>query len=170
MNENRKYYTMIDITKGICIIMVILTHVSTIPNDTRKLILYPFTILSAVPVFLILSGFSFSMSEELMIIDKSPYDISRWFEKKRFIKRLKRFLIPYFITCFLILLLLILLCNIRWFSFETLWKMFIMGGRGPGGNYVIILLELLVIFPFLLYGLERNPFVFSLVVLFLYCL
>jgi len=166
--EKKNHLIMVDVIKGICIIMVILTHVTTIPNDTRKLILYPFTILPAVPIFLMLSGFTFSMAEMSKADNKSSYDIAQWFDKNRFFSRFKRFFIPYLIADLSILLFLILLCNVRRFSFSTLWKIFIFGGRGPGGYYVILLMEFLVLFPFLLYGINKSPFLFSMFIVCFY--
>ncbi len=154
---------MVDVMKGICIIMVMLTHVTTIPTATRKLILYPFTILPAVPMFLMLSGFVFTMTECAKLKNPDdPYDVGSWFEKETFFRRFNRFLIPYLIADVLICVFLVLLCNVRWFRFETLWKIFVFGGRGPGGYYILLLFQFLILFPFMLYGFKKQPLAFSL--------
>lgn len=150
---------MIDVIKGICIIMVILNHVTIIPTAIRRIILWPFTILPAVPMFIMLSSYNLSLSEERMEIRMGKRKtIADWFENKRFFSRINRFLIPYLITILVLIVGLFIVLHAQRISFKTIWFLLIQGGRGPGGYFVIIILQVLVLFPFLRYGFEQSPF------------
>lgn len=52
-----------DILKGICIVCIVITHFSW--SDTeRRMFLFPFWIDMAVPVFMVISGYTHSISFE----------------------------------------------------------------------------------------------------------
>lgn len=58
-NTSRK--PVLDILKGLCIIMIIITHYGW-SEKTRLCGLFPYTVDMAVPVFMIISGYVFSNS------------------------------------------------------------------------------------------------------------
>lgn len=133
----------LDMIKGLCIVMVILTHVP-LTNEVKKAIFYPFTILPAVPMFLMCSIYAFSLTE-----DRKNGDIFTWFSSRTFWRRANRFLFPFLFSVGIIIAGLVLLSNLRRLAFASFFKLVFLGGRGPGGYYVLILFQLLVLFPFL---------------------
>ena len=150
---------MLDVIKGICIIMVILTHVSTIPNHVKKMILYPFTILPAVPMFIMLNAYSLSLSEDRLEQKAGCVrTISDWFEKQSFFRRIRRFLIPYAVAIIILFFGMFYIKHLRHISFRSAWIIICRGGSGPGGYYVLIILQILMLFPFIRYGFNKKPF------------
>ena len=151
--EKNKRILALDFIKGLCIIMVILTHVP-FTAAIKKAMLYPFTILPAVPMFLMCSVYAFSLSE-----DRKPDggSIWGWFEPTAFKKRFNRLFLPYCIAIFITVVVLMIVKNMKRIAFLSVLKILLQGGRGPGSYYVVILFSLLVIFPFLYQAFHRHP-------------
>ena len=169
--EQNDRVIMVDVMKGFCIIMVILTHVSTIPTHIRKLILYPFTILPAVSMFIMLSAYSFSLSEDRLeqTCGRVRTD-SDWFERRQFLRKLGRFLLPFGISVFVLLAVLRIIFHAD-ISFPIVFRVISLGGYGPGSYYVWIVFQLLLLFPFFRCGFKHNPIrmaVFLIVIHLLY--
>lgn len=90
----------VDYLKCAAIILILITH--SISDATRQLILGPFWIAMAVPVFMIISGFNFTASCERRKI----LSIRAWFTKENIIPKLKRILVPYTIVYILEILII----------------------------------------------------------------
>ncbi len=115
----RERQIMLDVMKGVCISMVILTHVSTIPVETRRRILYPFTILPAVPIFIMLSAYVYTLSAMETDPDRI---IPGWFENKRFWRRIDRILVLYGVSILFLSLGIIFLLYARYIPLDSMWK------------------------------------------------
>lgn len=146
---------MLDILKALAIIMVVITHVADIPRGVKQMLLWPYIILPAVPIFLILSIYAYSKSVEKT---GGTNVLLSWFEKKPFLKRVNRFLVPYSISI-AILCLGLILNGAKGISIMSIIKMFLQGGRGPGGYYIIITFQLLVLYPFMKNSFDKRPMV-----------
>lgn len=144
---------MLDAIKGMCIIMVILTHVYGLSDETKRLILYPFTILPAVPMFLMLSSYSFSLSAK----KKSVYCISDYFEIKRFWKRVDRLLFPFAVNILLQIVLLKTIAHTSKITITDLYRIVSLGGRGPASYYIAVIIQFVVLFPFLRKAFDKKP-------------
>jgi len=144
---------MLDAVKGLCIIMVILTHVYGLSDETKRLILYPFTILPAVPMFLMLSAYSFSLSAK----KNSAFCISDYFESKRFWKRFNRFFLPFAVTFPLQIICLKTVMPAWKITIQDIYRIVSLGGRGPGGYYVAVIMQFVVLFPFLRKAFDKKP-------------
>lgn len=133
--ESTSRIQLIDYLKAVCVILVIITHYDW--ADKTSLV-FTMVINMAVPVFLILTGYNFAMSNQKKT-DGKIIGMYGW----RVIKpKLIRFLLPFFVICILeIVLLYIEGKNIN------LFRIFAMGAYGPGSYYVPVMLQLLVIFP-----------------------
>lgn len=160
--EHASRLLTIDVIKAFCIIAVIITHVGDIPAAVKAATLRPFTIVPAVPMFILCSIFVFCLAE-----DKKQGTILSWFSTKQFFKRAGRFLVPFFISILIIILGLHVFRDLQRISAKSLFKMIMLGGRGPGAYYSLIVFQLLIIFPFLRHAYNKNQMgtVVSLVLL-----
>lgn len=101
----------------------------------------------AVPVFMIVSGYNFAMSNRKKADGKWTH-MYGW----EIIKpKLVRFLVPFFTICLIEMILL----HIEDRSINPLW-IFLLGAYGPGSYYVPIMLQLLVVFPVIYTLVEKN--------------
>ena len=148
----REHILALDIIKGISIIMVILTHVADVPQSVRQQVLWPFTILPAVPLFILTTVYAYSTAE-----NKPNWSIVSWFETKRFSRRFNRFFIPWIITIAVQIILLFELLGATSLSLSALMRILFLGGRGPGAYYVMLTFQILVLFPLMKYAFEKSP-------------
>lgn len=150
-NDQKNRLIVLDVIKAICIIMVILRHVA-FPEEIQRKILYPFTILPAVPIFLMCSVFVYCYVE-----DRNNGTILSWFSNKVFWKRMERYLLPFLVSVAVLIAGLFLFMNIKRISLYSIYRIIQFGGRGPGNYYVLIIFQFMVIFPFLRYFYKKQP-------------
>ncbi|MEG0873766.1 MAG: acyltransferase [Clostridiales bacterium] len=137
--SNRIY--VLDYIKAIAMISVIINH-CTLGSHMEKLLLYPYFIGLAVPFFILISGFTFSLSYHKM----ETMGIGSWYKKSTVLPKLSRFLAP-FIVIFPLEVIY------RWgivgipFDLYNVVRSFFFGGYGPGSYYVPLLVEMLFVFP-----------------------
>lgn len=148
----REHILALDIIKGISIVMIILTHVANIPQSVRQRVLWPFTILPAVPLFILTTVYAYSTAE-----NKPDWSIVSWFETKRFSRRFNRFFIPWIITIAVQIVLLFVLLGATKLSPSALMRILFLGGRGPGAYYVMLTFQILAFFPLMKYAFEKSP-------------
>lgn len=142
--ENRKRIEFLDYVKAVCVIMVIVTHYDWSDKTSP---FFTMLINMAVPVFMIVSGYNFAMSN----CKKADGKLARMYGWNMIKPKLVRFLVPFFSICFIeIGLLFIEERNINPF------RIFLLGAYGPGSYYVPVMLQLLVIFPLIYVLVERN--------------
>ena len=147
----KRRWIVLDVMKAVCICMVIITHMNGISVNIRKAILWPFTILPAVPTFLMMSVFVFAMAE-----DTKNGTVLSWFSWPTFWRRFNRFLFPQAVAIAVIIAGLFAFRDLKRISVESIFKMFQMGGRGPGAYYVMIMYQLLIVFPFVRMLFRKN--------------
>lgn len=148
----------IEYLKAIAIVLVIVTHVL---SQSQKLkVGASFWIYMAVPIFMILSGYTYSLS----VSKKRITNIKQYFNRELMIARISRLIIPYLIVVVVEVLLYYIIPVIYPASGvalqpikELLFK-FLQGGRGPGSYYIPILIQLLFIFPFMLFSFKKAPY------------
>ena len=130
--------------------MVVVTHFSWEEHE-RLNYLFPFWIDMAVPIFMLISGYVYTISYKRHEINKfeSAYSI------KNNIDKLIRYTIPYIIT-FIIEEIYIILgtSGIDSISYEILT--FIDGGRGPGSYYYPVMIQFVFIFPIIFFIINHN--------------
>ena len=144
--KNRLDY--IDTLKGVCILFVVFTHMKWSDSD-RLLLGFPFWIAMAVPIFMILSGFLYSKRFEKC----ESNSLASFFIPKAIISSLLRFALPF---------LLIFPFEIRWAfkhgeatGFRDCILGFIQGGYGPGGYYICMMFQFVLLFPIIWYVIKR---------------
>lgn len=138
----------IDYLKAIAILLVVITH--TVSPEVNDMIGGPFWIDMAVPIFMILSGFTYSLSSDRHGIS----NFSQWFSWINLNNKLTRILLPYVIT---IAIETVTFTIFAQKSFIELLYGFFTGGWGPGSYYTPILIQLLVLFPMILLLFKKFP-------------
>lgn len=135
--------------KTISILMIVVTHLS-FSEISRKDLLFPYWIDMAVPIFFIISGYVYSLS-----VDKRKLEsIKDWFKFSNFINKFLRIFIPYLII--IIIEVLLYKINNRYLSSREIVNGFFTGGWGPGSYYFPVLLQLLFLFPFILFIIKTK--------------
>lgn len=143
-----------DVIKGICIIAIIITHISW--TDTERLTLgFPFWIDMAVPVFMIISGYMSSLSYERNSIASLCDAYSFAFLGRKII----RYTIP-FLIAFCIEISYFLCAGETYRIFKgggLLWMVTVGGYWGPGSYYYPLMLQFIFVFPPIYFFIRENP-------------
>ncbi|MCD7725338.1 MAG: acyltransferase [Clostridiales bacterium] len=139
----------LDMLKGISIIMVVLTHFSW--SDQERLVgLFPFWIAMAVPIFMMVSGYTFAMSFE-------RHGVSQIEDAYNFIfivKKILRYTLPFAV----VYLIEIIYENIHQsISFGEACRLFLVGGNGPGSYYYPCMIQLIFLMPLIYFPIKKNP-------------
>lgn len=159
LNKNNKPNRLmaIDYLKAIAVILVISNHSLT---DKQQLSIGgPFWISMAVPIFMILSGYTNSMSAKRRKIKT----FKQYFNKDLMKSRLSRLLLPYIII-FAVELFLVHIIPVEIHANRTIENLpilylFFTGGVGAGSYYLPLLIQLLFLFPFMLFSFRKLPHV-----------
>ena len=132
---------------------VVITHYAW-NNSQRLMLLFPFWIDMAVPVFMIISGYLFSLSYRK---SESP-TLRMCYRGKGVIKRLLRFTVPFAII-FLFEQVVTLLFKNQPSGITEILKSFITGGIGPGSYYYPVLIQFVFIMPLIFLAIDRFDYV-----------
>ncbi len=136
---------IIDLFKGLAAIGVIVQHIF-LPQNIQNLLLLPFSLNLAVPVFVIISGFTFALSTRKYQNNNKSL-LKNYFSASSIMKKVKRIYLP-FVIIYLFEIICVMLKGER-FSLPYLCKQFVLGGFiAPGNYYIPILLQLIIVFPF----------------------
>lgn len=140
-HEQRLHH--IDFIKGICIIFVITTHCNW-ENTERSKLLFPFWIDLAVPVFMIISGYTYAVSYKKNNINS----IGDAYLAENIINKILRFTIPFSII-FIIEHIIYFLQNKQSYSNNILdfINLFLIGGSGPGSYYYPVMIQFIFVYP-----------------------
>jgi peptidoglycan/LPS O-acetylase OafA/YrhL len=147
-SQGRNRLMAIDYLKAAAIIFVILDHI--LSKRMTENIWGPFWIDMAVPIFMILSGFTYSMSADRHGISS----IREYFNWKPMSAKLSRLLFPYAVTVALEVALFTLF---KPKTLGALIKGIATGGWGPGSYYFPMLIQLLILFPVIFLLFRRSP-------------
>ncbi|MDO4541354.1 MAG: acyltransferase [Bacillota bacterium] len=150
-SPNRRIY-VIDYIKAAAMISVIINHCN-FTSAMEKELLYPFFIGLAVPFFILVSGFTFSLSFR----KREEQGISHWYKKDIILPKLSRFLLPYFFI-FALELIYKLGPDKMVFDLPLIIRTFFFGGYGPGSYYIPIIIQMLFIFPLCYWLIRKKSF------------
>ena len=142
--ESKERIKLLDYLKAICVVMVIVTHYDWADKTSP---VFTMGINMAVPVFMILSGYNFAMSNK----KKAEGKIRKMYRWEMIRPKLVRFLLPFLFICIVEIALLV-----EEGKHINLFRIFLFGAYGPGSYYVPVLLQLLVVFPIIYVLVERN--------------
>ena len=159
MSDNRRE-CVFDILKAIAILMVVITHFPWTDAD-RLRYGFPFWIDTAMPIFMMLSGY-FSFRSFFM---RQLETFSGLYSLSCLYKRLVRFLFP-----FLLLAPIDIICGMCGPTHATFTRCvirLILGGYGPGAYYVPMMIQFVVVFP-VVYIILRRYRIYGLLILILF--
>lgn len=141
---------VIDVIKGMCIIFVIITHYGW--DDKQRLAwLFPFFIDMAVPIFMIVSGYTFTASYLRKGIDR----FEDAYDSTIISKRIFRYTIP-FLMAYIIEVICFYFIKRRVNILEIITTFFI-GGWGPGSYYYPEMIQITFFLPVILYSIRKKP-------------
>ncbi len=140
----KKRIELIDYLKAVCVLMVIVTHYEWSDKTSP---FFTMLINMAVPVFMILSGYNFAMSNR----KKTDGKLRQMYGWSMVKPKLVRFLVPFFTVCVIEIALLIVEGK-----YIDPARIFLLGAYGPGSYYVPVMLQLLVVFPIIYFLVDRN--------------
>lgn len=147
----------IDYLKGVAAILVIITHALT--KKQRLKIAGPFWISMAVPIFMILSGFTNALAADKVGL----YSLKELYQKEKLSREMSRVLYPYFIIVTIEYLIgfyqlfFLQAGPFLGFTFKNYFVYFLIGGTTPGSYYIPILIQFIFLFPLLYYFYQHFP-------------
>lgn len=155
---NTSRICMIDYLKVICCFLVIINHYPWTPEEKLHP-LFVFVVRMAVPVFMILSGYTFSMSAA-----RKHQGLRELYSFQNLVPKFRRFTVPVLIAFGIYLLFCAMTGN--GYSVSEAFDAFMIGDYGPGSYYYAMMLQLLVFFP-LIYLLIQKTQTMGLVIIFM---
>ena len=130
-------------------------------DGVRLAIGFPFWGSQAVPFFLTISAFLLANS-----LSRVADPLNTWFKGGKVWKSLVRVVIPYLTIAILIFAVEVLLSSSKAFvKYPPIF--FLVGGTGPGGYYVPLLIQLYLLFPFFFALFRRRPVLAATIVVLL---
>lgn len=144
-SEKSGHVESIDYLKAVFIIFVIVNHSHVLAKSNP---FYLFMVQMAVPCFLLLSGWTFSMSS----VNK---EFREMYNPYILLKRFLRFTIPILPT------FLLCICTIMLKQEKTLNQLvliFLLGNYGAGAYYYLIMIQFILLFPVLYYLVKKAGF------------
>lgn len=142
----------LDVLKGICILLVVLTHFEWEKEQTLNL-LFPFWVSSAVPIFMIISGYVYSESFKRKQIStlKEAYSL------KNVADKLVRYSLPFVLIYIIEIALKVFVVNQRMSAREVILNLF-LGGYGPGSYYFQYMIQFVFVFPLVYFAIKKWDF------------
>ena len=167
MEKKRNH--MLDVMKGICIIFIVITHFDWTDADRLKFG-FPFWIDMAVPLFMIISGYAYSMSFQNHKIER----FSEAFRLNDVLMKFIRYTVPFCIALLIefaaIAIGSVVMPDVfsGWLpqGILSVFKITVTGGLGPGNYYYPIMVQFIFTFPIIYFIVKRyNTFGFILCIL-----
>lgn len=137
--ENRRY-PFFDYIKGFAILLIIITHYEYTYFE-RLHVVFPYVVDMAVPIFMLVTGFLYSNS----YIKKDFKTLKEMYCPDLMIKRILRLIIPVLI----IFTLMYILNNANLRTNGEFFAALFNGKYGPGSYYIPVILQIVLIFPFI---------------------
>ncbi|MBP5417811.1 MAG: acyltransferase [Clostridiales bacterium] len=147
MSKSDRNHT-IDILKGIAIILVLITHYEWTAGQ-RRFVLFPYLINMAIPIFMIITGYVYSASQER----SCGSSIEKAYSLKRIFRRIVRYTLP-----FLVIVIWELLDPKISLSYAPLdvMRWCIDGTVGKGSYYFPVMLQMIFLFPLVYFIIDRK--------------
>lgn len=144
MNQRNR---TIDFAKGICILFVVICHFN-FSSIEYKLIKAAFWLEMAVPVFMMITGYTFSLYAK----KKSMLSIQDAYDYRTVINRVIKYTIPYAIVFAIEVIFFVGADD----ALLPLLYRFLNGGGGAGGYYYPVLIQLVFIVPVIYAVVRKN--------------
>lgn len=143
---------MLDILKGLCIILIILDHY-TGWEDLRLQLLFPYWITMAVPVLMIVLGYQYALSYDRHAITRMSQAYSLRFVLDKFL----RYSIPFWMAFLVEFVISSISMGPRAIIGAWIRGLF-TGGWGAGSYYYPILVQFIFVFPILYFIVKKYDF------------
>lgn len=136
------------LAKALAICLVVITHADWTDADRLRPV-FPYIVNSAVPLFMMVTGLNFAQSYRRKRVDS----LTMMYDPLVISHRISILVLP-FIPVFLLEIALALLKCLLGFSstdlsFAELLIKFLSGGWGPGGYYLPVMIQVVLIYPLL---------------------
>lgn len=151
-NEKDRRYHSIDFAKGICILMIIVTHYAW-EEPERLRYFFPFWIDMAVPIFMIISGFVYAKSFEKHHIE----NIGVAYSVRICLSKIIRYTVP-FVIAFAIEEIAFNSIGTVDHGILQLGSIFLCGGIGPGSYYYPIMIQFIFYFPIIYFIIRKYDY------------
>ena len=155
-----KRINQFDYLKAMAIILVIITHISLYGPLSGESIIFPYLVLMAVPIFMIISGYMNSMSFEV----KEAKNFRDFYGIAVLGRKLKSILFP-FTLIFILELIFSRFRNDEIIGIKGAIRIFITGGLGPGSYYIPVLVQMIFIAPLIYLIIKKSSLIGSILVL-----
>ena len=149
--ESRKW--QFDYLKALGIICVIVMHIWLAGYDKRSFlgIVFPYFFSFIVPMFMMISGYFYVLSWE-----KSGIVTVGQYFRKQFIKKMSRVLVPFLLFYGIEVIVLRYFWHWDWLDWKQILYWGVQGGFGPGSYYIPVLIQIIILFPFLYILFRKN--------------
>lgn len=141
ISKKRNY--IIDILKVIACFLVFRIHMREVSVFT------PF-VLFAVPIFIFITSYNYTQSS----YRKNMLTVKEWYSVKNLLQKFLRLYIPY--AVFAVCQLILIFALNAGYNIGNIFISFFVGGYGPGNYYLLLMFQIILIFPFLLYFNTKN--------------
>ena len=149
--ESGKRYHHLDVYKGVCMFLIILTHFRWETTERLKYF-FPFWVDMAVPVLMVITGFLYAMS-----FQKKDSSLENSYQLKELIIKWLRFVVP-FIPVLLVELFAKAFVLHEKLTGVLILKAFAVGGYGPGSYYFPVMLQIVVLLPVIITSVRKFRF------------
>lgn len=153
IKQGNKRVEAFDFWKGICMLLVIISHSTWTEKECLKLG-FPFSVNMAVPLFMLISGYLNAKSFQ----EKNVSSLEKAYDQKRLKKIFFRFSVPFLCIWLLEGALHFWLYEFRGIQRYTFmeWLLSVFaGGYGPGSFYYPILIQLICIYPIIYFVINK---------------
>lgn len=144
--KDASYFGELDFIKAVAIFSVIILH--SVPPDALHSIFAPFHIWHAVPIFILISGVTSTVS----IDRRGNFSILEEYSVKRFFHKIRRILLPFTLVW---LLEAIVLLESGKENFNQILRYYLVGGVGPGSYFTPLFIQHLLVFPIIYWILNK---------------
>jgi peptidoglycan/LPS O-acetylase OafA/YrhL len=153
LDFENKYYLQIDILKGFMILFVIINHsINSNISYRQNTPILEFLICIAVPILLIIMG----LNQYLSFEKRNTINLKELYSKEYFKRKFERIAIPFLIIFFISLILGILLDSKNLYFGIGILYLRLPFGRA-GNYYTSIIFQFILIFPLMYYAYKRKP-------------
>ena len=147
-----KRNNFLDVLKGICILLVILTHFDWVEAERLKYF-FPYWMNPAVPIFMITSGYVYTESFKR----KNVATFQQAYALKGIIDKVIRYTVP-------LILIMIIEIPLKMIVFQKpltisqIFSQFLIGGWGPGSYYYCYMMQFIFVFPLIYFAIRKWDF------------
>ena len=147
-----KRNNFLDVLKGICILLVILTHFDWVEAERLKYF-FPYWMNPAVPIFMITSGYVYTESFKR----KNVSTFKQAYALKGIIDKVIRYTVP-LVLIYVVEIPLKIWVFQKPLTISEILSQFLIGGWGPGSYYYSYMMQFIFVFPLIYFVIRKWDF------------